>query len=63
MGWSLRTERWRYTEWDGGREGAELYDHFNDPKELRNLATDPKRHETLRDLAGRLHALVPVEDR
>lgn len=28
-------------EWDGGREGVELYDHANYPNEFRNLATDP----------------------
>lgn len=33
---SIRTERWRYTEWsDGARE---LYDHSTDPEETRNLA-------------------------
>ncbi len=37
-GRSVRTERWRYTEWDDGRHGAELYDHQTDPRELRNLA-------------------------
>ena len=39
-GRSVRTERWRYTEWDAGRAGAELYDHRSDPNELRNLAQD-----------------------
>lgn len=38
VGRSLRTERWRYTEWDEGRQGVELYDHRSDPQELRNLA-------------------------
>src|SRR5262249_6062240 len=42
MGYSVRDERWRYTEWDEGRKGAELYDETNDPQELRNLAHDPK---------------------
>jgi uncharacterized sulfatase len=42
MGRSLRTDRWRYSEWDEGRAGAELYDHSNDPQEFTNLATDPK---------------------
>lgn len=26
LGRTVRTERWRYSEWDGGRLGAELYD-------------------------------------
>jgi iduronate 2-sulfatase len=42
MGYSVRTERWRYTEWDGGTRGAELYDHDNDPREHTNLAVDEK---------------------
>ncbi len=40
MGYSLRTERYRYTFWAEGKEGEELYDYQTDPRELRNLATD-----------------------
>jgi iduronate 2-sulfatase len=43
MGYSVRTEQWRYTEWDDGKRGVQLYDEANDPAELRNLASDPKR--------------------
>lgn len=39
-GYSIRTERHRYTMWDGGREGEELYDYPRDPRELKNLARD-----------------------
>jgi len=42
MGYSVRDERWRYTEWDEGKRGVELYDEVNDPREMRNLANDPK---------------------
>jgi iduronate 2-sulfatase len=41
MGRSVRTERWRYTEWNNGTEGAQLYDHKKDPFEYNNLAGDP----------------------
>ncbi len=41
LGRSLRTPRWRYTEWEEGREGLELYDYATDPGELRNRAGDP----------------------
>ena len=42
MGYSLRTERYRYTIWTPGAEGEELYDYKNDPRELRNLANDSR---------------------
>jgi len=41
LGRSVRTDRWRYTEWDSGRRGVELYDHQSDPQELVNLAEQP----------------------
>jgi len=47
LGRSVRTDRWRYTEWDGGREGSELYDHEGDPGEYRNLAEDPSHRPTV----------------
>jgi len=51
MGRSVRTERYRYTEWDDGRQGVELYDHDADPKEHKNLAKDPAQTKTLARLA------------
>ncbi len=54
-GYSIRTERYRYTEWGpDGREGAELYDHASDPVELVNLAGLPGHRET----AARLSQLL-----
>jgi uncharacterized sulfatase len=49
-GRSVRTERWRYTEWDEGRQGAELYDHDNDPGEYYNLAQNPRHTRTIAEL-------------
>ncbi len=50
LGRSVRTERWRYSEWDGGKRGVELYDHDNDPHEYRNLADDPQHAATVKEL-------------
>lgn len=59
FGYSLRTPRWRYTEWgDGGRLGRELYDHETDPKELTNLANAPAHASTVKELAQQLQAAV-----
>ena len=54
FGYSLRTERWRYTEWDEGAAGSELYDHDADPKELLNLAAKPEHAETVKELSAAL---------
>lgn len=54
FGYSLRTDRWRYTEWDEGKEGAELYDHDADPGELKNLAADPAHSATVAELSAQL---------
>jgi uncharacterized sulfatase len=40
-GRTVRTDRWRYTEWKDGDEGVELYDHSTDPGEWKNVANDP----------------------
>jgi len=50
FGRSVRTERWRYTEWDDGRSGVEFYDHQADPNEWTNLAW-PTRVRTLKQTA------------
>ncbi len=50
LGRSVRTERWRYTEWDGGKRGAEFYDHENDPREWKNLAAEPQFADTVAQL-------------
>ena len=38
MGYSIRTDQYRYTEWGGGDYGSELYDYYEDPAEFDNLA-------------------------
>ena len=46
----MRTERWRYTEWDDGRKGSELYDYATDPEEEQNLVSDPQHAKSVADL-------------
>lgn len=55
FGYSLRTPRWRYTEWGDGKFGRELYDHDNDPRELTNLADKAEFRETVASLSASLH--------
>jgi uncharacterized sulfatase len=51
MGYSVRTERWRYTQWGKyGAEGEELYDHAADPREIHNLAKDPAQAQVLAEM-------------
>lgn len=42
MGRSIRTKRYRYTEWNEGEKGGELYDYQKDPEEYYNLYNNPK---------------------
>jgi iduronate 2-sulfatase len=59
VGRSIRTDRWRYTEWTGAKGesgGIELYDEQNDPAENSNLASDPKSAEVVAKMAAALKA-------
>lgn len=56
MGRSVRTERYRYTEWDEGKKGTQLYDYESDPGELKNLANDAAAKEIVAEMKARLKA-------
>lgn len=57
MGYSMRTERYRYTVWRDETNAVlsrELYDHASDPAEDLNLATLPDNAELLASLDAQL---------
>lgn len=58
FGYTIRTPRWRYTEWNHGNDGTELYDHEKDPQELTNLAENPLYGEIRVDLSDKLNAAI-----
>lgn len=54
LGRSVRTDRYRFTEWDDGTRGAELYDYQEDPQEFVNLAQDPRHAPIVAELRAML---------
>lgn len=61
IGRSVKTAKWRYTEWDQGKEGVELYDTEKDPNENHDLSKNPEYKETL-DKMKALFEKLPVID-
>lgn len=60
-GYSIRTERYRYTEWLEGRAGRELYDHSVDPLEVSNLADDAQHAVAMAGLSTKLSEYVQLK--
>ena len=57
QGISIRTERYRYTEWgQDAVHGKELYDYDLDPNETVNIAGLPENIELVTDLSEQLRA-------
>jgi uncharacterized sulfatase len=56
-GYSIRTERYRYTLWADGAGGEELYDYQTDPRETRNMADDGSVAEVKAKLRARLEQI------
>ena len=58
-GYSLRTARYRYTEWGvDGSGGNELYDHQTDPQEMVNLAGSDKQATLVAELSAQLRKRI-----
>lgn len=60
LGRSVRTDRWRYADWAGGKEGAMLIDLEKDPVGTKNLATDPAHASVVAEMKQHLDRLPPV---
>jgi uncharacterized sulfatase len=58
QGYSIRTERYRYTVWSGGETGEELYDYNADPHEWHNLARDPAMQQIKSGLAQKMQTIL-----
>ena len=58
MGYSMRTERFRYTEWKDRKTGnvlaRELYDHQKDAQENVNVVAQPEYEQDVLRLAQML---------
>ncbi len=65
MGYSMRTERYRFTAWVNRRElnapplAVELYDHDLDPLERENIAGQPGQRALVKDFLNRVRPPVP----
>jgi iduronate 2-sulfatase len=54
-GESIRTDKWRFTQWGHGENGMELYDLQRDPGEFVNQAGNPEYAVALEDMKKRLN--------
>lgn len=59
MGYSVRTDHFRYTEWQDLRSGkvvaSELYDHRRDPYEMKNVVAEKIYVNDIQELSTMLH--------
>jgi iduronate 2-sulfatase len=66
MGYSLRTDRYRYTEWIDRKSGEtierELYDHDEDPLETVNLAGRREYKAILDRQSVRLREIIGIRE-
>ena len=65
MGYSMRTDRYRFTSWQDRkpphvRRAVELYDHAKDPNENTNVANRPENAQLVAQLSEQLKAGWPA---
>ena len=63
MGYSMRTDRYRFTKWikRGEPESWELYDHSIDPNENNNLAVLPRSKELCEQFSKQIDQQISVQ--
>ena len=61
-GASIRTQRYRYTEWNEGQRGSMLYDLQSDPREFKNLAKEESHQEIVARLKRKLNQRMSKHD-
>lgn len=60
-GYSIRTAEYRYTLWDDGDAGEQLYDLQSDPMEARNLAGEAEYADVVAELKARVRTYARGE--
>lgn len=63
LGVTMRTERWRYTEWTkpGAETVRELYQMENDPENNQNVAAKPEHEKVIEALSKRLRETFSLQ--
>ena len=55
LGKMVKSQKWRYEEWDDAKKGIELYDQINDKFEYNNLAQKPEYAEIINQMKALMH--------